>query len=126
MPRARTLAAFRAGLTPERYAAYRQAMRERIGVDLDRTPTKLLDSSQIATLAGVRPGTVTQWKGRTRNGAIRYPFPEERVEESFVNKPMYDPYQVCAWLDWSNKWPPLKAAREHTRGPRNERVPATA
>jgi len=126
MPRARTLAAFRAELTPARYEEFRQAMRERIGVDLDRTPTKLLDSSQIANLAGVQPGTVTQWKMRTRAGGIRFPFPEPKPEESFVNKPMYDPYQVCAWLDWAHKWPPLRAARVDTRGPRNERVATPA
>lgn len=125
MPRPRTLAEFRQALPQERFAAYRLTIRERLGLDLERTPTRLLDSTQIAQLAGVQPGTVTQWKMRTRTGSTAYPFLEPHPD-SYQGKKLYDPYDVCAWLEWAHKWPPLSAARPQTRGPREERAPAAA
>lgn len=122
MPRPRTLRDFRATVTPERFQEYRRALLERLGLDTGRTPMKMLDNADVATLAGVRPGTITQWKRRTRLDETLFPFLEP-APESFPEKDLYVPMDVCLWLDWAGKWPPGEAAREQTRGPRQ---PATA
>lgn len=117
MPRARTLDEFRKTVSRERLDEYRDVLQERLDLEPRKQRTARLDATQIATLAGVMPGTVTQWKMRTRRGQTRYPFLEPSPE-SYPSKDTYVPVDVCMWLDWANKWPPLTASREQTRGPK--------
>jgi hypothetical protein len=123
MPRTATFREFRANQTAEQVAGYQQALRERLKLDLDLMPLKLLDSSEVAKLAGVMPGTITQWKRRTRLRQTQTPFLSP-APESYPEKDLYDPLAVCFWLDWADKWPPERAAREDTRGPKADRVTA--
>lgn len=117
----RTLRGFRKSIGPERVAEYREALRERLGLDIDALPRKRLDSMEVAQLAGVMPGTITQWKRRTRLDQTLFPFLEP-APESYPEKDVYDPLDVCFWLDWAGKWPPGAAGREDTRGPRLEQA----
>lgn len=119
--RHRTFATFRAGVSPERVREYRQALQERLGLNVEVLPRKRLDSMEVARLAGVMPGTITQWKRRTRLDQTLFPFLDP-APESYPEKDVYDPLDVCYWLDWADKWPPGAAGREDTRGPRLEQA----
>lgn len=113
----RTLADFLVSLPQERQAEYRRVLKERLNITPEDDGAPFIDSGQVATLAGVQPGTVTQWKMRTRLKRTLYPFPQP-APQSYAGKPLYGWREICAWLDWARKWPPLSAAREQTRGPR--------
>lgn len=103
MPQPVTLAEWRASLPPERIDEYQRVLRERIGLDLRETPHRKIDLSQVARIAGVKSGTPTQWKRRSRAGNFRFPFPREQPE-SFPEKPLYDPVEICAWLDATGRF----------------------
>lgn len=115
-----TFKQFRANVSPDRVTQYREVLRSRLGVDVANQPARRIDSSELARLAGVEAGTVTQWKRRTRLDETRFPLLHP-APESFPEKDLYDPLEACFWLDWAQKWPPDTASRPDTRGPRRER-----
>jgi hypothetical protein len=107
---------------------YREVIRERLGLVVnDANPDPLIDLKEIARLAGVQEGTPKQWRGRTRNGIARNPFPEPIPGEGdrFPGKPMWKVMsQVIPYLERTGNWPPESGARPATRGPRLPRAEA--
>lgn len=101
---------------------YHAEIRERLGIDTKADPDPLIDMPQIAKLAGVQPGTVKQWRQRTRLGQRKQPFPAPPpgVGDRFPDKPMwYAVTQVIPFLESTGNWPPESGARPATRGPRD-------
>jgi hypothetical protein len=100
---------------------YHEVIRERLGIDCAADPDPLIDMPRIARLAGVQPGTVKQWRNRTRLGQARHPFPEPPpgTGDRFQDKPLWHAVsQVIPFLEASGNWPPETGARPATRGPR--------
>lgn len=112
----RSLADFITALTPERREEYRQAVIERLGFDPTKDRGRGIGIAEATRLAGVLPGTGTQWRRRTKVGGIAKPFPDPKPK-SPTGKPLYDPMKVAAWLDWTKRWPPGTAARRSSRTP---------
>jgi hypothetical protein len=109
-----TLAAFKAAMTPEQRESYRAAIQERLGFDPAWNRDQGIGLADVTRLAGVTIGTGTQWRRRTMLGKLRKPFLEP-LPASPHGKPLYDPMDVAAWLDWTKRWPPETAARPDTR-----------
>ena len=101
------------------------AIEDILGINPDEQPDPLVDTQEIAKLAGVQPGTVVQWIQRTRRGELAKPFPpRDKESERWSDKPLWRATSVIVpWLDDTQRWPPGAAARPMTRGPRSrERV----
>jgi hypothetical protein len=109
-----TLAAFMADLSDEKREEYRREIRERLGFDPAWHAGRGVGLADATRLAGVLIGTGTQWRRRTLRGKLRKPFPDP-MPNSPQGKPLYDPMQVCGWLDWTKRWPPGTAARPEAR-----------
>jgi hypothetical protein len=105
-PRAYTdLAAFRRDLPAARIEEYRAAIKERLGFDPLLQP-RGIGIADATRLAGVLVGTGNAWVRRTRVGkGLARPFPTPRPD-SPTGKPLYDPLDVAAWLDWTQRWAP--------------------
>lgn len=110
-----TLAEYMADLTPEQREAYRQEVIARLGFDPDKERSRGIGIAEASRLAGVLVGTGTQWRRRTKTGrGLTKPFPAPKPN-SPRGKPLYNPYNVCAWLEWTLRWPPGTAARPDAR-----------
>jgi hypothetical protein len=121
VPRPRTLDAYMKTMTAEDRDEHDRIILERLGFDPSKERARRIDSTQVSKLAGVLPGTVTQWKMRDRRQETPYAFvPPDPT--SYPRKPLYDPRLVAGWLKWSGKG--FDGGREDTRGPRQE--PANA
>lgn len=96
----RTLEAFRKGLPTERIERYRTHIVMTLGFDPLLQP-RGIGIADATRLAGVQVGTGNAWVRRTRlDKGIARPFPTKRPD-SPAGKPLYDPLDVVAWLDWT-------------------------
>jgi hypothetical protein len=97
-----TLADFQADLTTERIERYRADVRRVLGFDPLLQP-RGIGIADAARLGGVLVGTGSAWVRRTRvHKGIAKPFPTKRPD-SPQGKPLYNPLDVAAWLDWSGR-----------------------
>jgi hypothetical protein len=106
-----TLDAYVADLTDEQREAYRREIRERLGFDPAWEPDRGIGLADLTRLAGVPVGTGTQWRRRTKLGALKKPLLDPKPS-SPKGKPLYDPMLAAAWLEWTLRWPPGSAARQ--------------
>lgn len=111
-------------IAPEVVADYRNAIKERLGIDTARIERPLISLEDISTLAGVARGTPGQWRQRSKAGSMKPPMPEPVPygDGSAAHMPQWDAILLCSWLDEAGRWPPGTAARITTRGPRGPRV----
>lgn len=105
--------------TPEWVEAQR-TVAERLGWELGPNEDPKIGLPEIAKLAGVAPGTPTQWRARTLRGELTgdraFPEPDD---PRFVDKPQWLAIAtVIPWLDRTKRWPPGSAGRPESRGPR--------
>lgn len=97
-----TLKAFQDDLTTERIEQYRSRIQDVLGFDPLLQP-RGIGIADAARLGGVQVGTGSAWVRRTRvDKGISKPFPSKRPD-SPQGKPLYNPLDVAAWLDWSGR-----------------------
>ncbi len=110
-----TLADYLADLSEQKREEYRQEVIGRLGFDPEKERSRGIGIADASRLAGVLVGTGTQWRRRTMTGkGLAKPFPAPK-RNSPRGKPLYNPYHVCAWLDWTLRWPPGTAAAPERR-----------
>lgn len=112
----------------ERIAEYRRVITERLGIDTDKDPDPWIDLPDVALLAGLSESTPTQWRQRTLDGSIRFPFPEpepDTIGSRYPDKPLWPALSVVIpYLEVSGNWPPGAGARPMTRGKRKIENPS--
>lgn len=110
----------------EKLAEYHREIESRLSIDCREDPDPLIDLPDVATLAGVQPGTPGQWRQRTKRGQAAHAFPEPApgIGERFEDKPLwYAVSQIIPYLERTGNWPPGAGARPKTRGRRINREP---
>jgi hypothetical protein len=78
---------------------------------------KVIDMIGVARLLGVAEVTPPQWRQRSQKGELWPPLPDTDFPE-ITDKPLWFEDTIIDWAQRSDRWPPGKAARTGTRGPR--------
>jgi hypothetical protein len=110
-------------MDPARRREFQQVVEERLNIDTREDPDPLIDLPAIAKLGGLAPGTPGQQRQRSIAGRARvhFPEPDPTAGSRFADKPMWRAVtQICPYFVDMGNWPPGRAAREQTRGPRDK------